>query len=209
MPRTKEAFEEMRATTRQKIKEATLSLVARKGVSIKIEEIAISAGVSKGLLYNHYTSKEVLITELAQEVAMSSRKNINQILTSDTFASEKIKRITNLVYDMLLSKDNNGANYFMFMTQVGMSGFSMEKLNSLSLPHSIEIIAQIVEVGQSEGSVVEGDPLQLAITYWSAIQGLGCHMVMGIPLKIEPGMLLRILLKNDNEVFTCASKTNI
>lgn len=195
MPRSKEAFEEMRITTQQKIKTATLSLIARKGMSVTIEEIAKSAGLSKGLLYNHYPSKESLIAGLAQEVAMVSREKINQISTSDLPANEKIKLITTQMCEMLVSKENIGADYFMFMAQVGMSGF-FQKLDLIPLPHSTEILAQIIATGQSEGTVVEGDPLQLALTFWSTIQGLGCHLVMGFPLKLEAEMLLRILLKN-------------
>ena len=197
MPRTKEAFEEMRLATRQKVKMATLSLVARKGISVTIEEIAKSAGLSKGLLYNHYPSKEALIAELAQEAAMASRQNLNEIAQSDKVASEKIKRITTLMCDMLSSKENRGADYFMFMAQVGLSGFLTQKRDALTLPHSTEILAKIIAAGQAEGSIVEGDSLQLAITYWATIQGLGQQMVMaGSGLQVEAKMLLRILLKN-------------
>jgi AcrR family transcriptional regulator len=53
MPRTKEAFEAMRETTKGKIEASALSLFARKGLSVTIDEIAKTAGLSKGLIYNH------------------------------------------------------------------------------------------------------------------------------------------------------------
>ena len=46
MPRSKEAFEAMRQTTRAKIETAALSLFARKGLAVKVGEIAEAAGVS-------------------------------------------------------------------------------------------------------------------------------------------------------------------
>jgi len=197
MPRTKEAFEAMRDATRQKIETATLSLVARKGISVTIEEIAKCAGVSKGLLYNHYSSKEALIAELARQASMKLRQSMSEISEHPTSAIEKIKQVTAKMCDMLSSSDNRGADYFMFMAQVGMSGFPVQKLayDTMTLPHSNEILAQMIAIGQSEGSIVEGDPDQLAMVYWATIQGLCCHMVTGAFLKIEPSMLLRILVK--------------
>jgi len=197
MPRSKEAFEAMRDATRQKIETATLSLVARKGISVTIEEIAKYAGVSKGLLYNHYSSKEALLAELAQQASMKLRQSMSEISEHPTPAIEKIKQVTTKMCDMLSSSDNRGADYFMFMAQVGMSGFPVQKLvyDTMTLPHSNEILAQMIATGQSEGSIVEGDPAQLAMTYWATIQGLCCHLVTGASLKVEPSMLLRILVK--------------
>ncbi|MCL2746939.1 MAG: TetR/AcrR family transcriptional regulator, partial [Coriobacteriia bacterium] len=48
----------MRESTKQKIEAAALSLFARKGLSVKVSEIAEAAGVSQGLLYSHYPSKD-------------------------------------------------------------------------------------------------------------------------------------------------------
>jgi AcrR family transcriptional regulator len=44
---TKEAFEAMRETTKGKIKATALSLFTRKGLSVPIDEIAKTAGLSK------------------------------------------------------------------------------------------------------------------------------------------------------------------
>jgi len=46
MPRTKEVFEAMRETTRQKIVTAALSLFAKNGLSVKVGEIAGSGGTA-------------------------------------------------------------------------------------------------------------------------------------------------------------------
>jgi hypothetical protein len=57
-----------------------------------------------------------------------------------------------------------------------------------------ELIAELIQ--QAEGSAVGGDPMQLAAVYWSAIQGLCCYIITGIPLSPSPEILSRIILKD-------------
>jgi AcrR family transcriptional regulator len=64
-PRTTEQFEEIREERRNLIMEVALELFADKGFShVTIANIAQKAGISKGLLYNYFESKEQLITEI-------------------------------------------------------------------------------------------------------------------------------------------------
>ncbi len=64
-PRTVEQYSEMRESTRRKIVDAALDLFANEGYhSTSISQIAKSAGVSKGLMYNYFESKEMLLREI-------------------------------------------------------------------------------------------------------------------------------------------------
>jgi AcrR family transcriptional regulator len=61
-PRTQEQFEEMRDSRRKQIMEASLDLFASKGYSnCSISQLASHAGISKGLIYNYFESKEALL----------------------------------------------------------------------------------------------------------------------------------------------------
>jgi len=195
MPRTKEAFEAMRETTRQKIEAAALSLFARKGLSVTIDEIAKTAALSKGLLYSHYPSKEALVSELLRQAAVISGTRIKEIADMDGSAAAKIKRISAMMCEMLTSS-NIGIDYFMFTIQAGMSGFQMPAaaLYTADMPNPVESLARIIKEGQSEGSAANGDPIQLATVYWAAVQGLCCYAITGIPLSLNPGLLSRIIL---------------
>lgn len=63
MPRTEEQFEEIRESKKKQIMDSALELFADKGfASSSINMIAKHAGVSKGLIYNYFESKEELIT---------------------------------------------------------------------------------------------------------------------------------------------------
>ena len=68
MPRTPEQFEKIRKTKRRQIMDAALELFANEGYhSTSISNIAIKAGVSKGLMYNYFESKEELIKAIIDD----------------------------------------------------------------------------------------------------------------------------------------------
>ncbi|MCL2864316.1 MAG: TetR/AcrR family transcriptional regulator [Lachnospiraceae bacterium] len=198
-PRSKEAFEAMRKTTKQKIENAALSLIARKGTSITIDEIAKNAEISKGLLYNHYASKEALIEELTRQTTFITGKTIGSIVEESGSAAEKIQKITSIVTD-IFSGDYRGIENFMFIAQIEISGFLADKpiYDLPEAPNPLESLTKIIIAGQQEGTVVLGVPVQLAMTYWATIQGLSSYIIMGVPVVPSPEMLLRILLKENH-----------
>ena len=73
-PRTPEQFEEMRNSRREQIMEAALELFASKGyANCSIAQLAEHAGISKGLMYNYFKSKEGLLVAIIEN-------GINEIL---------------------------------------------------------------------------------------------------------------------------------
>ncbi len=67
MPRTKEQNETIREQKRRLIIDTALELFANEGYShTSIAQIAKKAGISKGLLYNYFTSKEDLLMAVLQ-----------------------------------------------------------------------------------------------------------------------------------------------
>jgi len=199
MPRTKEVFEAMRETTRRKIEAAALSLFARKGLAVKVGEIAGAAGVSQGLLYSHYQSKDALITELIRQATGISGRSIMEIAGSRGTAAAKIKRITEMMCGMFTGTSPVGIDYFMFMVQVGLNGFWLPEASRVSQEYSspVESLARIIVQGQTERSVPRGNQFGMSVVYWAAIQGLCCYAATGIPLSPEPKTLNRILLKGE------------
>ena len=61
-PRTKEQFDEIRTGSKARIMQAALEVFSEEGFDkASISKIAGRAGVSKGLMYNYFKSKEELI----------------------------------------------------------------------------------------------------------------------------------------------------
>lgn len=64
-PRNSEQFRQMRRSSREKILRTALELFGTRGYhTTSIEAIAGAAGVSKGLIYNYFSSKEQLLEAL-------------------------------------------------------------------------------------------------------------------------------------------------
>lgn len=69
MPRTQKQYEEIRKKRKDLLKNAALQLFVEKGFhATSVSEIALNAGVAKGLLYNYYESKEALLGELFSDL---------------------------------------------------------------------------------------------------------------------------------------------
>ncbi len=85
-PRTKAQVEEIREQSKDKIIAAALDLFAHNGFhSTSIAQVAAKAGISKGLVYNYFESKE----DLLQAIFTEAMKNSEGILTLDPEATAK------------------------------------------------------------------------------------------------------------------------
>ncbi len=68
-PRTAEKFEEIREEKRKVITQAALELFANEGYyTTSISKIAKKAGISKGLIYNYFKSKEDLLSTIFNDI---------------------------------------------------------------------------------------------------------------------------------------------
>jgi len=89
-PRTEEQFEEIREASRTLIKKAALQLFAEEGYyATSISMIARKAGISKGLMYNYYESKEALLREIftdgIEQIVALMDPDRDGILTKEEF----------------------------------------------------------------------------------------------------------------------------
>ena len=83
-PRTISKNEEIRQESMKKIMDAAFSLIAKHGYeSTSIAQIAKKAGVSKGLMYNYFDSKEDLLEKLVTGAMNEGDKVIGALLDED------------------------------------------------------------------------------------------------------------------------------
>lgn len=80
-PRTPEQNEQIRAESKHRIMEAAFKLIAKNGYeSTSIAGIAKEAGVSKGLLYNYFESKEELVKALVMGAMDEGDKLVGEMM---------------------------------------------------------------------------------------------------------------------------------
>ena len=79
-PRSKQQFEEIREASQRKIFDASLELFGTKGFeATSIAQIAKSAGISKGLIYNYFESKEALLESMIHDLVSVGDEMVEQI----------------------------------------------------------------------------------------------------------------------------------
>ena len=79
-PRTEEQFEEIRKSRKYQILEAALEVFAQEGYhKASISKIATQAGISKGLMYNYFSSKEELLKAVVEHGIEGIQDSFNDI----------------------------------------------------------------------------------------------------------------------------------
>lgn len=202
-PRTKEQFDKIKETTREKILDAALVVFAHNGfAATSISDIAKAAGISNGLLYHYFSSKEDLFNELIDIAVSYSGAAMMNYRDMKSSAKDRLHYLSEAILD-ILSRGNKTANYFTLMLQAGLAGnipaASAEYLKSSTIP--FKIMSEIIKEGQREGTFKSGDPMQLAILYWASFQGLCAYKLTmkSFFLAPEPRMLDGVLLKENWE----------
>lgn len=103
-PKTKEQFEQIRLRSAASILQAALELFAHKGfAATSISAIAKEAGVSKGLIYNYYPSKEALLEAIVMGAMQEGDDLINETLTPQTPPEEQLQHLIESAMNMIRS----------------------------------------------------------------------------------------------------------
>ncbi|WP_045521222.1 TetR/AcrR family transcriptional regulator [Neobacillus niacini] len=170
-PLNDQQLNQIRDERREQIKKAALKVFALHGlVGTKMNMIANEAGISQGLSYRYYSSKDELFIELVQE-AMEE--------TADAFASlGYMKGSPTEIIKTLTTKMLDGSNRhsFMLIQQVQTSDEVPDKAKEIVQRYSttsfIEQLIPIFKNGQEKGEFCKGDPAALMILYFSVLSGL-------------------------------------
>ncbi|RJE84756.1 TetR/AcrR family transcriptional regulator [Paenibacillus sp. 1011MAR3C5] len=174
MPRTKEQFEEMRNATRAKIQSAAMQLFAQQGFGMtNVQEIADKAGISIGLLYRHYKTKDELFHELA-EFAAAGLARVAERFQSDESPSVLMKGFVQEIYEDMVSGDDL-ANLMILMSQSFHSiGDTNDGQNGVVTVNKNLIMAtsKLIKRGQELDEFAAGDSYEMAMFFFSFIQGL-------------------------------------
>lgn len=127
-PRSEQQFLALREKSRDKIIEAATVLFARQGFhGTSISEIALSAKISKGLMYNYFDSKESLL----DAILMKGFEGINEPMMhlkelSDPF--DKLRVIVEGTFSMVQNKQDR--MYWQFIMSIMTQHEVMSRMKS-------------------------------------------------------------------------------
>lgn len=168
--------DEQREKRRQEILETALDLFIRKGyAATKISDIAQSVGMSVGLLFHYFESKEKLYENLIQYgVSGPMRTMVQTDKEPLTFFEDTAKQIIHNIHTQPFI-----AKMFVLMNQAFYNEAASQNVKNLLRDFDIYTpTSLLMKKGQVNGTIREGNPTALAIAYWCAIQGIAEHAAL-------------------------------
>jgi len=190
-PRTKVQFEEIRQKSRENIEKIALELFAIKGYhATSISQIAEKAGISKGLLYNYYKSKEHLLDSVIMKVFDEIMRIVQM---SENLPAEK--QIEQMIIQTTEHLKKNITFWQLYLFLVHQSDVH-KKLSELYEKMRDDYLNYVVKLFQEMGS---NNPTMEALMLGTMFDGIGLNYVTapeGYPLNEMRNYMIEIFVKN-------------
>jgi len=139
-PRTKEQFAQIRKQSSDQIADAALELFAKNGFHLtSIERIAKMAGVSKGLIYNYFDTKD----DLLRYVVSSAIEVGDQVLEEAENASlSPIDQLCKVIDD-LFKLVGEKPRYWKLMVMLSMQEEVAKKFEDITNQHAMANLGKL------------------------------------------------------------------
>lgn len=162
--------EEQNEERRNKILEVSLNLFVEKGFAgTKISDISAAANMSAGLFFHYFESKEQVYKELV-EMGLGGTQNSMQIQFDDPI--NFFECVTDWIFSSI-NLNRNVAKMFVLMANAQIDKGTPEHIREIALKvNNISESVKLIEKGQKSGSIRQGNPIELSIAFWCAIQGI-------------------------------------
>ncbi|WP_276352381.1 TetR/AcrR family transcriptional regulator [Cohnella caldifontis] len=170
-PLSKEQLSQIRDERKDQIMRAALKVFARRGIDgTKISMIVAEAGVSQGLFYHYFKSKDEALIALVQEaidISYSATKSLRDLPIAPL---EKIRFLTQSILN------DEGKYYFLLIYQARMSDDLPDRIKELFSEYSmkayVDLMRPIFEEGQRSGDIAAGDLEEIIASYFTILSGV-------------------------------------
>lgn len=165
-----ETRKEQKERRRQEIIYAALELFVSKGyASTKVTDIAKRVNMSTGLLFHYFESKEKLYEELVliglKGTNHPQEQKCNHAI--DFFSQFTTQLFSHMHQQPMMAK------LFVLMAEAQRNESTPNHIREIAMRvDTIEQFVPIIEWGQQEGTIREGDPRVISNAFWCSIQGI-------------------------------------
>ncbi len=189
---------EQKEKRRREILNAGLDLFIHKGyAATRTAEIAERVGMSEGLLFHYFETKEKLYIALL-ELADVGKDNVFSLIDVPPikFFEETAKTILDYV-----AKEPFAAKLFVLMSRAQYDGALSERVRKSSMRQKdVDRAVELVRQGQRDGSIREGDPVALVTAFFMAIQGIAENIARSPEAPLPKAeWIVDIIRNNQNE----------
>ncbi|MGX6444525.1 TetR/AcrR family transcriptional regulator [Neobacillus sp. K501] len=171
-PLNEDQLEQIRNDRKNQIMTAALKVFAENGIKLtKISMIAAEAGISHGLLYHYFKSKEeVLHSSLEWKMAGGTNEILQEIDALELTPLGKIKQFLKIG----LSEGNS--DIFRIIQHLSRLSNPIPKQTQDLIEYSGELyIKKLLPLfieGQKMGEIIEGDPEELLELFLTVVSGI-------------------------------------
>ncbi len=168
-PKTKEQFEEIRQQSMDVIMQSALELFGHNGYhSTSISKIAQEAGVSKGLIYNYFESKEDLLKRIILEAIETGEHIMEEAMSQSDDPFEQLKSLLEISVEMVRSN----LHYWKLVTSLAFQGDVLTSIEDV-LAEKNKIVMELgiglfTKIGAKE-------PLKEALLFGATVDGMMLH----------------------------------
>ncbi len=200
MPRTEFANQQLREEQRTNILKAAREVFAQKGSSATMADIAEKAGVSQGLAYRYFASKDEIFLVLFKQV-MDSAKEYDQIIRElPGTPAERFQKIVTRLLELRKERPGYYQQLYWMLSDKETPKEIRERVTRQGVAFRKEMRKLLVE-GQKARMIANDDPDQLLEAIMGAMDGLWRRIAYdpesakNFP---DPRIILR-MLKPDSE----------
>jgi len=169
-PRTKEQFEKIRESSRTEILNAALELFARNGFhATSISQIAEKAGISKGLMYNYFKSKD----DLLKNIIDNGFQLLNEMMLEVGQKSEPCEILKNIIHFSIEHIKKNLTYWQLFMSLIIQSAVQKD-VEIMMIRFRNDAIDQLSQIFKAMG---DKDPHMKAFALGTLLDGIGFNMI--------------------------------
>lgn len=170
-PRTEEQFAEIRNTRKFQIMEAALELFAEVGIhKASIAQIAKRASISKGLIYNYFSSKEDLLKAVLQQ-GVEGLKESFQMMEDELDTPEELEIF--IKSGLKIMRDESHFYKLYFIVLMKPEAHAIIKDNYQEIMG--DLLDQVAYYFKVKG---DPHPQEKAVLLATIMDGLGMHYLM-------------------------------
>ncbi|RAQ96102.1 TetR/AcrR family transcriptional regulator [Thermogemmatispora tikiterensis] len=172
MPRSEQANQQIRDERRRQILNVAAEIFARKGLAeTRISDIAAASGISQGLIYRYFASKEELLRAVIANALDQVLTGLQELREQPGTPWEKLYRLTAYMWEGMRRRPA----YVHVVLHTLISEAVPEEIRALArryIRESYTFFRELIVEGQQAGQVVLADPEELTLLYGSLLQGL-------------------------------------
>ncbi len=179
-PKTKEQFEQIRQQSMDAIMQAALELFGHSGYhSTSISKIAQEAGISKGLIYNYFESKEDLLKRIVLDAIEKGEHLMDEAMSRSDDPFKQLQYLLEISVDMVKSN----LHYWKLVTSLAFQGDVLTPIEDVLAEKNKVAMELGIDLFRKTGVQ---DPLKEALMFGAVIDGMLMHyMHLGEEYPLE------------------------